>query len=454
MVGSSGSATGSVNVDSTQEIPAMHSVLRIRTIAVSAGIILAVGTPPSDAQISRETSKDFRVSVSVSPFTESMLARGIVYSDGTLTADSAEGLQRLFIAHGANEVYARIATKRKFQRGNADHSVERGLERALMAKRLDVAFNPELCLCRAYGDISHQPAPDFSDYPQIKLPDEWARLRLDQMLGALRSYGALVAREILDTGVEVRIWDLGNEVELGMAGVAVQPIPRYGEGTEGPNWYKPPDAVDPEIGKMSVMALLEMPETERIEWLQRHIWPFLAQMLAATAEGIRSVEPKARFSTHVSGIAAMQPAVGLAFFKALRDGGFVPDELGFSYYPTSNKKPPDRLETFKNTVMAVHRELGRPVFIAEFGYPAGRMEGAFDWNAAVDNYPQDAEGQATFVRDLVAWGAQAGLVAGIRPWAPDLVFGWGPMSLFTLSDKTAVARPSLDAIVEGLRLSR
>ena len=85
------------------------------------------------------------------------------------------------------------------------------------------------------------------------------------MLPILRSYGALVAREILNTGVKVRIWDLGNEVEYGFAGVAIQPAsPQACASTEGAGWYKAPDAIDPSIGKMNFLQLSRMPEAERI----------------------------------------------------------------------------------------------------------------------------------------------------------------------------------------------
>jgi arabinogalactan endo-1,4-beta-galactosidase len=121
-----------------------------------------------------------------------------------------------------------------------------------------------------------------------------------------------------------------------------------------------------------------------------------------------------------------------------------------SYYPTSSSKPADRLQAFKDTATAVHRELGRPVFVAEFGYPAARMQKGFIWNDAVAGYPLSAEGQAKFIRDLMAWGVQTGVLSGIRPWAPDLAApGWGPMSFFELNGTTAFARPSLDAIQQA-----
>jgi len=140
------------------------------------------------------------------------------------------------------------------------------------------------------------------------------------------------------------------------------------------------------------------------------------------------------------------PKFAVAFFIAMRQGGFSVDEMGVSYYPTSSATPKDRLQAFQDTAGAMRRALARPVFVAEFGYPAGRMSGMFSWNDAVAGYPQTAEGQANFVRDLVSWGTREKVLSGIRPWAPDLAApGWAPMSLFEREGKIVRPRPALDA---------
>jgi hypothetical protein len=389
----------------------------------------------------------FRASLSVSPFSEAVL-KATSLTDGTVTARTLEQLQNLYVRHGATEVYARIATRKVAPQGPvAEHGWARGIERARFARRMGLPFNPELGLWAEYGDVAnYQQPPDFRDYPQIRLPGPWLTLTIDQMLPPLRQYGALVARQILATGARVNVWDIGNEVECGIAGVAVRPL------VPAPD-YAPPDAVDPEIGRKSVGEVLAMPEAERIAWCRTHLWPHVGRLIGAVAEGVRSVDRRARFSTHISGAAQKTAGVHLAFWEALKAAGYLPDEFGASYYPTSGgtgTQSVDAFQWFKATATELKTRFGRPVFIAEGGYPSGHMGPPFPWNTPVPGYPIDAAGQAAFNRDLIAWGSKSGALSGYRPWAPDLCVGpgWEPMAWF---DAKGRAKPVLGAFREGLR---
>ena len=156
---------------------------------------------------------------------------------------------------------------------------------------------------------------------------------------ALRQYGVLAARQILATGVRVNYWDLGNEVDWGVAGVAIRGF--------NPAGYNPPDAVDPAIGQMTAAQLLQMPEADRIAWLQQHMWPYVGRLLAAVAQGVRSVARAARFSTHLASIAVQDATFPVAFWAAMNRAGYYPDQFGTSLYPT-NGDPGDRRAVFLN----------------------------------------------------------------------------------------------------------
>ena len=145
----------------------------------------------------------------------------------------------------------------------------------------------------------------------------------------------------------------------------------------------------------------------------------------------------------------------VAFYQTLRDGGFAADELGFSFYPSSSERPPQRLQAFQKTVTTVHRELARPVFIAEFGYPAEIRQGRriCELELSRGKVSSHAEGQAGILHDLAAWGVKNG-VSGIRPWAPELaVPGWEPFALFSRQGKTITSRAGLGAIAAGIAAS-
>src|SRR5690349_6264921 len=157
------------------------------------------------ARAAADAKPVFRNALSVSPFTEAVLA-GCALTDGSFTARSVADVQRLFIRHGGCEVYARFATVKEAPQGDAEHGFVRGLERAALAKQLDLPFNPEIMCNGHYGDaVTYSDPPDFRDYPEIAgaQPGPWTSLTLDQMVPLIRAYAAAVARQILGTGARV-----------------------------------------------------------------------------------------------------------------------------------------------------------------------------------------------------------------------------------------------------------
>src|SRR5215467_4550757 len=80
----------------------------------------------------RTPDHPFRISLSISPFTDSQFATGIVFKSGEVTARNLEELQQLFVTNGANEVYARIATRQERGTAGGDHSLARAMRLASM----------------------------------------------------------------------------------------------------------------------------------------------------------------------------------------------------------------------------------------------------------------------------------------------------------------------------------
>jgi len=152
----------------------------------------------------------------------------------------------------------------------------------------------------------------------------------------------------------------------------------------------------------------------------------------------------------VSGVSANNAQLAVAFYQAMDAGGFHADEIGFSWYPSSNNGS-GRVATFLATMAAARTAFERPIFLAELAYPSGAVgTGAYaSWVNALPSYPVSAAGQAAFVKDLSSWAIISG-VSGIRYWAPDLfVPGWGGMAIFTAAT-TSMAQPALDSIRDGI----
>jgi hypothetical protein len=404
--------------------------------------LLATGAAAA-ALPARAAPRPFRNVLSVGINAETTLAKGVAFTDGVRTAGDLEGLQRLFAAHGSSEVYARIGTNRTAAGGPVETSLERGVERARLAAKLGLALDPEIGLWIVYGGL-----PDFREHRGLSVPGPWDTLSVEQMVPVVRGYGAIVAREILSTGVRVNAWHLSGD-ERGVGGLTMPPLGPFGH--ESP--YRAPNGVDAEIGRVDVAAFEAQPEAQRIAWYERHLWPHTARVWAALASGIRSVDRRARFTTHVGSgqRPAYEPRLITAFFRALEQGGYRVDQPGACFFPSNTAEPVDRMAAFKASIGEAHAALGRPFFVAEHAYPVRPFSIGEDWGHAVPGYPLSNHGQARLTRDLVAWGARTGALAGVRQWAPESCdSGWAPMCLFDLDGTTARARPSLDAVRRGL----
>lgn len=382
--------------------------------------------------------QNFRLALSLGQGVEDTLQSGYVFQHGDTVATNATELQQLYINAGANEMFVRINTKR-YNDGEITEdpyhaellSLESGLKKAELAAKLNIPINPEIMVAHTYMDSFSQQSPNFKDYPEIDMPDKpWSQYSLEEMNDVLTQYGELVATAILETGADVEYWNIGNEANFGFGGVNV------GLKT----------AVNPELENKNLWDMLTLP-SYGTSWLKENVWNYNGQMMAAVAEGIKNVDPEAKFSTHITTSIADTTFI-TTYFKTLSENGFTVDQAGISFYPTSMSYLPNPVQTVKEMITSVNKEMNVPVFIAEYAYPSEEItSGPFqDWDAPILGYEVTEQGQSQFTADFIKWSMKNG-VSGIRPWAPDLaVDHWGPMSLFTVNEenKIAEAKPVLD----------
>lgn len=385
--------------------------------------------------------KDYRIALSLSPFSLKQFKEGYSFVVGDRTASTPEELQKIYRDLGSTEMYVRIATKRhvtaeditdgeKDENANV-HTFDQGIEMCRIAASLNIPINPEIMCAYTYMDMDKIQAPRFQEYPEIyalQHGKDWSELSLEEICTVLEAYGAFLAEEILKTGCTVNNWNLGNEANFGFAGV--------GMGAK--------TAVDKKLGNASAMKRY-MASIFSVWWLKKHVWKYEAQTLAAVKRGVLSAYKKlgidatnVKFSTHIATV-VFTPRCSASFFQYMAEHGYKMETAGISYYPSAPAMALSKKGLLTKTVTKINKKCGVPVFIGEFSYPSGKMDGPFaGWNKKVKGYEHNQQGQADIYSDVVAWGKQYGM-AGVRYWAPDYE-GWYAMSMFEFSNKVGTAK--------------
>lgn len=391
--------------------------------------------------------ENFRVSMSVMnqwEDTTDILKYNYTYTDGTRTATDMKSLQEMYNYYGATEMYVRIATTRYYPDENVDdyyhakmHCLEESKKVCALAAELGMPINVELGCFAAYSDAFESQYPDFREYPELDYPTydngqdkEWKDMNIEEICYVLKQYGKLVASEINALGCNVEYWDLGNETNYGFGGV-MMPLE---------------SAVSKATSKNFFITYLK--KNFGADWLAKNIWCYNGQMFAALADGIREIYPDAKFSSHISTV-TWGPDYVVKYFKTLRDNGYSVDQAGISYYPNATNVVLDKIAQIKQIVLAVNRELGVNVMLAEYGYAneTGLASGAFSsWNNKVHGYELNDEDAARFLTELIHWGKNNGM-AGIRPWACE--YDWA-MPWFDFDPETKVATAKT-AVFEALK---
>ena len=387
---------------------------------------------------------DFRVALSLSPFSLNQFQKGYSFVVGDKTASTPEELQSIYRELGSTEMYVRVATKRHVTAeditdGEPDenanvHTFDQAIRLCQIAKALDMPINPEIMCAYTYMDMDKQQAPRFDEYPEFNYlmnGKAWEELSLDEICAVLEAYGEFVAEAILNTGCTVENWNLGNEANFGFAGISM------GLKT----------AVDPKLEKAGALKKYTAPVFAR-GWLKKHVWKHDAKAYAAVKQGILNAYAKlgkdasnVKFSTHIATV-VFPASCSVAFFKYMKQNGYEMETAGISYYPSAPSMSLNKKGLLKKTVKKINKKCGLNVFIGEFSYPSGKMDGPFaGWNKKVKGYKHDQQGQANIYADVVKWGKANGM-AGIRYWAPDYE-GWYTMSMFEFSNQKGTAKTIL-----------
>lgn len=251
-------------------------------------------------------------------------------------------------------------------------------------------------------------SPSWADVNSQDVPPEWEDLTLEDRAEAIRVYAEETARHLLDAGLQPPYYEIGNEIDFGVSGV----FAAFGQ--------------------------------RELDTLREAIWPQEALLLQAAIEGVRAADPEAAIMLHIA--LSIDPVFASAFYSSMQELGVDFDLIGLSYYPAAFG--PLMSAELCRTLDILDEQLGLPVVIAEFAYPASIPTGGpFGyWKYALPGYPFTPEGQASWIADFLASLRANANVVGAYYFSPDFSWSgelWSPFALF---DETNTARPGIGAL--------
>jgi arabinogalactan endo-1,4-beta-galactosidase len=250
---------------------------------------------------------------------------------------------------------------------------------------------------------------EWADQEKQPAPVDWKALPPKRKADAIANYAERVVRHMIDHGVDINTFEIGNEIDFGICGE-----------------FEP-----------------EWPKRVSLEYMRTQVWPRMVPILKAAQVGVLRVRPDARFLLHLA--RWNEPEYAVAFWRMMLQSGVRVDEAGFSYFPSST--PNAEHQSFgylKAQAAQIVKALGRPVVICETGYPASaNFGGQFAaWKHPVPGYPLDPDGQARWIADLIALIRKDRNFIGAYYWSPEWYDDriWDAFALF---DAHGVARPGV-----------
>jgi len=322
--------------------------------------------------------------------------QGVVFKDH----GQPEDIFKIFKDHGATCIRLRLFVN-PHGRGGTFNDLPYTIALAKRVKAAGLLFSLDLHYSDTWADPQHQITPAA-----------WQQLAFPQLVDQVRTYTEQTLQAFQAAGVTPDVVQIGNEI------------------THGLLW--PLGHVDPNGANQDVQ------------------FDHVAALLKAGIEGVHLALGKdtpTKILIHIDGADATKTA--LWFFDNITRRQVPFDMIGFSYYPFSS----DKLSTVKRTFQLVATKYGKPMIIAETGYP---FVDSPLWKGQHRSFafPLTPEGQKQYLQTLIeiVHDAPNGLGAGVLYWFPESVpapgaSGWhtwngGDAAMF---DHNGNALPSFEA---------
>ncbi len=225
---------------------------------------------------------------------------------------------------------------------------------------------------------------------QQNAPPEWQGLSVEETAAALQDYCYNTTKYFMDKGINIKIYDIGNEIEMGILNF------RPGERV-----YLPP-GVD---------------ITTDMEYMKNNIWNIEAIMLKGAISGVRQANANAKIVLHIAGLGISPNNLFVkTFFETMVDQGVEFEYAGLSYYSSGGGADAYFKSAELSETIDFLASLKKKVIFSEFAYPNSPVgiTGVPD-----TGYLYTPKGQANWARDFLSFCAHNNNIKGLFYFYPE-----------------------------------
>jgi len=234
---------------------------------------------------------------------------------------------------------------------------------------------------------------------QQDAPAEWVGLSVTDTATVLETYTYNTTQYFLNRGLNIELYDIGNEIEWGILN------------------FRPGERIDLPSG---------VDVTTNMDYMRNNVWNVEATLLKSAISGVKRADPDAKIVLHIAGLGISPSDLFVkSFFQAMVDEGVEFDYAGLSHpYSFTGWSLPNystycwfqRLQETINFLAS----LSKKVIFSEAAYPhdlAG-IEGG-----PMEDFPYTPTGQAAWVRDQLRFTSNSENVIGFFYFYPEWFTG-------------------------------
>ncbi|MDI6803776.1 MAG: glycosyl hydrolase 53 family protein [Bacteroidota bacterium] len=222
-------------------------------------------------------------------------------------------------------------------------------------------------------------------------PAEWLPFNLEQTAAAIEHNCYETANYFKMKGLNVKIYEMGNEIEYGICS--------YYPGGKITQWNG---------------------QGAYLNYLRDSVWSKEVVLLKAAIRGTKRADSTAQIKLHISSVGWFE-GIHQAFYQYIIDNGVPFDFIGLSYYTSGYPpgSPSPTQVTFGNFLQLcslLTDQTGKKIIISEFSYPSSYVS---DMGPIYPGYPFTEQGQALYVRDFIRICKPDTNIYGIFYFYPD-----------------------------------